>query len=326
MKKIFVMFALMTGAVNAFAQNAADSISAKTGRVTMTRELYPGQEDGDLYHGLTRKLTFDRMVPPYGLEVTYDKTTHIIFPSAVRYVDLGSPNLVAGKADGAENVIRVKAVVRNFRDETNMSVITESGSFYTFNVKYADEPLLLNIEMKDFIHDGSKVNRPNNALDIYLKELGSESPKLVQLINKSIHKENKRHVKHIGSKAFGIQYLLRGIYTHNGLLYFHTQVRNQSNVPFEVDFVTFKIVDKKVMKRTAIQEQIIFPLRAYNYATLVAGNKDERTVFTFDKFTIPADKVLVVELNEKSGGRHQSFIVENEDIVRAKVINELKVK
>ena len=326
MKKIFVMFALMTGAVSAFAQNAADSISAETGRVTMTRELYPGQEDGDLYHGLTRKLTFDRMVPPYGLEVTYDKTTHIIFPSAVRYVDLGSPNLVAGKADGAENVIRVKAVVRNFRDETNMSVITESGSFYTFNVKYADEPLLLNIEMKDFIHDGSKVNRPNNALDIYLKELGSESPKLVQLINKSIHKENKRHVKHIGSKAFGIQYLLRGIYTHNGLLYFHTQVRNQSNVPFEVDFVTFKIVDKKVMKRTAIQEQIIFPLRAYNYATLVAGNKDERTVLTFDKFTIPADKVLVVELNEKSGGRHQSFTVESEDIVRAKVINELKVK
>ena len=326
MKKIFVMFALMTGAVSAFAQNAADSISAETGRVTMTRELYPGQEDGDLYHGLTRKLTFDSMVPPYGLEVTYDKTTHIIFPSAVRYVDLGSPNLVAGKADGAENVIRVKAVVRNFRDETNMSVITESGSFYTFNVKYADEPLLLNIEMKDFIHDGSKVNRPNNALDIYLKELGSESPKLVQLINKSIHKENKRHVKHIGSKAFGIQYLLRGIYTHNGLLYFHTQVRNQSNVPFEVDFVTFKIVDKKVMKRTAIQEQIVFPLRAYNYATLVAGNKDERTMFTFDKFTIPAGKVLVVELNEKSGGRHQSFTVESEDIVRAKVINELKVK
>lgn len=326
MKKIFVMFALMTGAVSAFAQNAADSISAETGRVTMTRELYPGQEDGDLYHGLTQKLTFDRMVPPYGLEVTYDKTTHIIFPSAVRYVDLGSPNLVAGKADGAENVIRVKAVVRNFRDETNMSVITESGSFYTFNVKYADEPLLLNIEMKDFIHDGSKVNRPNNALDIYLKELGSESPKLVQLINKSIHKENKRHVKHIGSKAFGIQYLLRGIYTHNGLLYFHTQVRNQSNVPFEVDFVTFKIVDKKVMKRTAIQEQIVFPLRAYNYATLVAGNKDERTMFTFDKFTIPAGKVLVVELNEKSGGRHQSFTVESEDIVRAKVINELKVK
>ena len=311
MKKYFAMFALLLGVCAANAQTN-DTVRYAAGN--------------DLYQGITRKLPYRQMVTPYGVEVTFAKTVHIIFPSAVRYVDLGSPNLVAGKADGAENVIRVKAVVRNFRDETNMSVITESGSFYTFNVKYADEPLLLNIEMKDFIHDGSKVNRPNNALDIYLKELGSESPKLVQLINKSIHKENKRHVKHIGSKAFGIQYLLRGIYTHNGLLYFHTQVRNQSNVPFEVDFVTFKIVDKKVMKRTAIQEQIVFPLRAYNYATLVAGNKDERTMFTFDKFTIPAGKVLVVELNEKSGGRHQSFTVESEDIVRAKVINELKVK
>ena len=228
MKKIFVMLALALGVTSAFAQNESDTVSAEKNNVTLAKDVYPQQEDGDLYHGLTRKLTFDRMVPPYGLEVTYDKTTHIIFPSAVRYVDLGSPNLVAGKADGAENVIRVKAVVKNFRDETNMSVITESGSFYTFNVKYADEPLLLNVEMKDFIHDGSKVNRPNNALDIYLEELGCESPKLVQLINKSIHKENRRHVKHIGSKAFGIQYLLRGIYTHNGLLYFHTQIKNVS--------------------------------------------------------------------------------------------------
>ena len=326
MKKILLMLALVTGATAAFAQETADTTQVSAGDISLVKDIYPGQEDGDLYHGLSRKLTFDRMIPPYGLEVTYDKTTHIIFPSAVRYVDLGSPNLIAGKADGSENVIRVKATRKNFREETNMSVITESGSFYTFNVKYADEPLLLNIEMADFIHDGSEVNRPNNALDIYLKELGSESPKLVHLISKAIHKDNRRHIKHIGSKAFGIQYLLRGLYTHNGLLYFHTQIKNTSNVPYEVDFVTFKIVDKKVLKRTAIQEQVIFPLRAYNYVTAVAGKKDGRTVFVLDKFTIPADKMLVVEMHEKSGGRHQTFTVESEDIVRARVINELKVK
>ena len=142
----------------------------------------------------------------------------------------------------------------------------------------------------------------------------------------SIHKDDKREVKHIGCKRFGIQYLLKGIYTYNGLLYFHTEVKNQSNVPFDVDYITFKIVDKKVAKRTAIQEQIILPLRAYNYVTHIAGKKTERTVFTMDKFTIPDDKQLVVELNEKSGGRHQSFVVENSDIVRANVINELRIK
>ena len=52
----------------------------------------------------------------------------------------------------------------------------------------------------------------------------------------------------------------------------------------------------------------------------------ERTVFALPKFTIPDDKHLLVELHEKQGGRHQSFFVKNADLVRAKVINELKVK
>ena len=35
----------------------------------------------------------------------------------------------------------------------------------SLHVKYADEPLLLNVEMCDFIHDGESVNRPNNAME-----------------------------------------------------------------------------------------------------------------------------------------------------------------
>jgi len=280
---------------------------------------------GDLFDGYTRKITYDRMVPPHGLEVTFDKTCHVIFPAAIAYVDLGSANIIAGKADGAENVIRLKAARRGFKGETNMSVITEDGAYYSFNVKYSREPRILNVEMADFIHDGEAVNRPNNSMDIYLKELGSESPVLVRLVMKSIWKENKRRVKHIGSKSFGIQFLLKGIYTHNGLLYFHTEVKNTSNVPFDVDYVIWKIVDKKVARRTAIQEQVIQPLRTQNFVMNIDGNSNERTVWTMDKFTMPDDKCLVVELAEKNGGRHQSFIIENTDLVRARVISELKV-
>jgi hypothetical protein len=35
---------------------------------------------------------------------------------------------------------------------------------------------------------------------------------------------------------------------------------------------------------------------------------------------------VVVEFFEKNGGRHQSFIVENADLIRTEVINELKVR
>ena len=305
MKKVFSILALMMGIVSV--------ASAQT------------DSTGDLFEGYTKKITYDRMIPPHGLEVTFDKTCHVIFPAAIVYVDLGSANIIAGKADGAENVIRVKAAKRGFKGETNMSVITEDGAYYSFNVKYAREPRILNVEMADFIHDGEAVNRPNNSMNIYLKELGSESPVLVRLVMKSIWKENKRRVKHIGSKSFGIQFLLKGIYTHNGLLYFHTEIKNTSNVPFDVDYIIWKIVDKKVAKRTAIQEQVIQPLRTQNFVMNIDGNSNERTVWTMDKFTMPDDKCLVVELAEKNGGRHQSFVIENTDLVRARVISELKV-
>lgn len=286
----------------------------------------PGYIDGDKFDGLTRKVGFDRMIPPHALEVAFNKTTHVIFPSEIVYVDLGDENLVAGLADGAKNVLRVKSAVKSFKSETNLTVITDDGCFFTFNVKFAKEPLLLNIEMTDFIHDGEAVNRPNNAQEIYLERLGQESPMLVKLIMKSIYKQDRREIKHIGSKRFGVQFILKSIYTNNGLLYFHTELKNTSNIAFDIDYISFKIVDKKVVKRTAMQEQVLEPLRAQNYVTVVSGKKSERTVFALEKFTIPDDKQLVIEVAEKEGGRNQSFVVENGDIVRANVIDELSIK
>ncbi len=320
MKRIFLMFALV---VSVFTANAKEvqEVTEETATVIETKPT-----TGDYYQGFTRPLTFDRMIPPYALEVTFNKTVHVIFPAPIRYVDLGSADLLAAKADGTENVLRVKAALRDFSRESNLSVITEDGAYYTFNVKYADEPVKLSVEMTDFLHDGEAVNRPNNALAVYMEELGQESPLLVKLIMQSIYKNNDREIKHLGSKRFGIQHTLKGVYTHNGLLYFHLQLKNSSNVPFNIDYITFKIVDKKVAKRTAIQEQVIWPLRAYNNLMVIGGKRTERTIFTLPKFTIPDDKMLVIELNEQEGGRHQRFTVDNADLVRAKVINELKVK
>lgn len=310
------------------AKNADNNVSSSTEQVDDHDFKVYGSNytDGDKFDGLTRKVGFDRMIPPHALEVCFEKTTHIIFPSEIVYCDLGNENLVAGLADGAKNVLRVKSAFKSFKQETNLSVITEDGAYYVFNVKFAKEPLLLSIEMTDFLHDGESINRPNNAQEIYLEKLGQESPMLVKLIMKSIYKQNKREIKHIGSKRFGVQFLLKSIHTNNGLLYFHTELKNTSNIAFDIDYVSFKIVDKKVIKRTAMQEQVLEPLRAQNYVTVVHGKSSERTVFALEKFTIPDDKQLVIEVAEKEGGRHQSFVVDNEDVVRANVIDELSIQ
>ena len=281
--------------------------------------------NGDLYQGMSRSIPNGRVVLPYGLEVTFEKTVHLIFPAAIRYVDLGSQNIIAGKADDAENVLRVKAAVREFETETNMSVICEDGSFYAFNVKYADEPEKLSMEMKDFLSP-TEGRLPSNRADIYFKELGSESPILVKLIMKSIYQNDKRTIKHVGAKQFGMRFLLRGLYAHNGLLYFHVRMDNESNMPYAVDFITFKVVDKKVAKHTAIQERMLQPLRAFHQVMWIGAGRSERIVFALEQFTLSEDKQLEMTLYERNGSRTLTFYVEPEDLLLTKKIDNLKLK
>ena len=294
---------------------------------TTTSTLTPDRSlsSGELFQGMSKAIPNGRIVLPYGLEVTFEKTVHLIFPSAVRYVDLGSQNIIAGKAEDAENVLRVKAAVKDFETETNMSVICEDGSFYAFNVKYADEPEKLSVEMKDFLSP-VEGRLPSNRADIYFKELGNESPVLVKLMMKTIYQNDKRVFKHIGAQMFGMKFLLRGLYAHNGLLYFHTRIDNMTNMPYSVDFVTFKVVDKKMAKRTAIQEQVLQPLRAYHQVMQVRGKESEHSVFVLDQFSLSEDKQLEVTLYERNGGRTLTFYVEPEDLLLAQKIDNLKLK
>lgn len=291
--KIFWAFALILGfAVQSFAQD-----SAKT-------PLALGK------------------IEPYKMEVTYDKTSHLIFPTAIRYVDLGSEYLIAGKAEDAENVLRVKASVRDFEPETNFSVITNDGRFYNFNVYYSSYPNALSYDLLTM----QKAVDKANGNDVLFEELGNNSPSLAGLLLETIYKKDKRIVKHIGAKSFGIQFILKGIYIHNGKYYFHTELRNRTNVPFQIDFVNFKVVDKKVAKRTVVQERPMIPLRTYKPLDGINGKSTEQNVFLLDQFTIADDKVLLIEIFEKNGGRHQTLQIENSDLIKARLIDDMHLK
>lgn len=304
-----------------FPSSPEDSLSPYLARIESDEN-----RTGDMFRGYSKTLSWDRMVVPYALEIGYEKTSHIIFPSSIRYVDLGNTNIIAGKAGDAENVLRIKASQPWFQGETNLAVITEDGAFYSFNVRFAEEPLKLNIEMKDFLNDGSAQNRPNNSIEVFLKELGQESPTLVHMIMQSIYRQNLRLLRHIGSKCLGVQYTVKGIYAHNDLLYFHLELKNGTAVPYNIDYITFKLTDKKLIKRITTQETVLNPVRAYNYVTRVDGRAVQRTVMAFPIFTLPKEKNLEIDLHEKDGGRHQRIIVENDDLIRARMLSEFVVQ
>lgn len=261
-------------------------------------------------------------IQPYDMQVTYDKTSHLIFPSAIRYVDLGSDYLTASKAEDAENVLRIKASVKAFEEETNFSVITDQGRFYSFNVQYSSCPKTLSFDLQTMHKTMDKAG----AGDVLFEELGKTPPSLAGLILKTIYKNNKGIVNHIASESFGIKFSLKGIYIHNGRYYFHTQLENRTNVPFSIDFISFKVVDKKTARRTAAQQIPLVPLRIYKTLDEIPGKSADQNVFLLNQFTIAADKLLLIEIFEKNGGRHQTLELENSDLVKARLISGMHLK
>ena len=270
-------------------------------------------------------------IRPLRIEAGFTKTVHILFPSPVTYIDIGSMDIIAGKADGAENVVRVKAAVRNFAAETNLTVITEDGGFFTFDVHYAENPVVstLNLTVQEPQTGGMKkpstTDTPQQPVPasegrVLLREVGREKPATVKRMLSDIYRQNRTDVKGIRAKKYGIEVEVLGIYVFNDVIYMHTCISNDTNISFEVDSRRFIVADRKLAKRTAQQQTSLEILRVCNDPAVVRGHQRQRTVFALPKLTISDDKVLLLEIIEKNGARHQTVEIPAEELLEAKLL------
>ena len=270
-------------------------------------------------------------IRPLRIEAGFTKTVHILFPSPVTYIDIGSMDIIAGKADGAENVVRVKAAVRNFAAETNLTVITEDGGFFTFDVHYAENPAVSTVNLTVQEPQTKGVKEPTAAGDplspapvtksrVLLREVGREKPATVKRMLSDIYRQNRTDVKGIRTKKYGIEVEVLGLYVFNDVIYMHTCISNDTNISFEVDARRFIVADRKLTKRTAQQQTPLEILRVCNDPAVVRGHQRQRTVFALPKLTISDDKVLLLEIIEKNGARHQTVEIPAEELLEAKLL------
>jgi len=251
----------------------------------------------------------------YRMTVGFQKTTHLIFPYAVNYVDLGNGGIIADKARGAENIVKVKAAQQGF-PETNMTVVTTDGRLYSFIVNYEANPRVLSYNLAS-----TDVTTSSAVVPLaHLSNMGVTQSDLEEYSRLVLEKRKGPHVQ---EQKDNITLALQGMYTQDDVFFFPLHLANSSNIGYDVDFIKFYIRDKKVAKRTAIQESEVTPVFVYNAnKTTIPGPGNIDQVYALRKFTIPDDKNLVVEMFEKGGGRQLSFVVTNSDILKARKLKK----
>ena len=250
------------------------------------------------------------VIQPYHLVITNNKTTSLIFPYTIRSVDRGSQDVLAQKAEGVENILFIKAGKEAFA-QTNLSVITADGKFYSFLLDYVVNPPILSLTFK----------KEGVETDTALSQMTGINEATMQTLSEKIVKD-KRRIRHFRTGKYKMQFRLSGIYIENDVLYYKLEVQNHSNIGYNIETLRFFIKDQMKSKRTASQEIEIQPIYISGDASLVKEQSKTILVYALPKFTIPDRKFLSVQLTERNGGRHLHLNMLNRSIVKARSISK----
>ena len=230
------------------------------------------------------------------LSISTDKTTSLIFPFPIKYVDRGTRDILVQPVKEDERILLVKAANKQFA-ETNLSVVTGDGNVYEFTVNYTPQPSVLVLHLP-----------PNKKATIsaYANAILNNPPRRILKVEHG-----------------AVITKLSGIYIKDDVIYYQLEIHNHSPLDFDIELLKFFITDKKRSKRSSVQENELVPL-------YVAGNRSKVKAYNFsvivvalDKFTIPDAKFLRIQLMEKNGGRHFNLKVYNQQILKARMLPEL---
>ena len=242
------------------------------------------------------------------LKVSDTKTSHLVCPDKVSYVQAGDYSLVQAEVvPELSNLVRVKAV-QPFDKPTSLTVVC-ADHIYSFELTYGnDAPITYPIE--SFQSQQAMSFSGKLMPDYLLKDLSD------QVLEKHRHQFHKRK-----AQKDGIKVRLNSISLKNDALFFELQVTNKTNMAYDVESFNFWITDKKKAKATNVQEYQVFPQYQLNKIERIPGDVTVLEVFVMEKMAIPDQRILRIELGEKAlgnTGRKLSFNLKNKDILKAR--------
>ncbi len=243
------------------------------------------------------KLPIDKIAVKgsYPLAISDVKTVHVIFPTKIREVDTGTPNILVQITESFDNVLRIKSINLPEKFETNITVLTEDGGLYSFLTIYAKNPEILNINIaknEAIDTNNSKAFGLNTLpkLDFLEEKLGQSMLNVENNMRKVL--ETKNFIKNVGEKSQNMIVQLRGIYNGNELQYYKIEIANHSEVNYDIDFVKLYIKDVNKIRKTAVQSEELDILKMFPTETDIKAKSTKNYILATKMKTLPTNKFM----------------------------------
>lgn len=246
------------------------------------------------------------MIAPFKLDITFHKTSMLIFPAAIESADRGDSYVLAEKVKGSKNVLIVKAGQKNF-EQSNLQVITVDGKVYAFTVNYVDTPTQLTIDLR---------KQPPYA-PVTFKGLSMNDKEIENYAG--IISATKPFLKKQKFNRDGLELLIEGIYVKDDVLFFRYHLKNKTSLNYEAASLRFYTRDKKKSKRTAVQDRESEPVFVLHKG-LPEDPMGQTIIAAFPRFTIAEGKYFEAELMESNGDRNPFTRLDQKLLLKARVL------
>lgn len=236
------------------------------------------------------------------------KNVALFFPAPIRQGIAGSENFVFTYNREKEQHLGLLQATPG--KESNLLVISTTGSVFSYIVKYSDRLEKLNY----FISDSGKIgNEHPDFIEEHKDDatLISDSKAEEVLADKASHYQNfssyllrsKQKIGNIKRRKERVVLQVENIVFHREELYFLLKIDNRSTIDYDMSLLDFSVETRKQGKKKSMQKLVQEPVYTFGVPEKVAKGRMSRFVYVLPKFSIAEDKVVVIDLKEQQGER-----------------------
>lgn len=230
------------------------------------------------------------------------KNVALFFPAPIRQGIIGSDNFVFTYNRESQQYFGLLQAKPG--KESNLLVISTTGSVFSYIVKYKDQLDQLNYFLSESNSIGTErplINDEPSKNNEKIKERDKTS-----YYNKfcSYLVERKQKIGRLKKRNQDIVVRVENIVFDKEELYFVIQIENNSSLDYELNFLELGIETRQKGKKKSSQTIYKEPIFKYNVPSRIKENATEKLVYVLPKFSLGDDHRVIMELNEKNGGRN----------------------
>jgi hypothetical protein len=250
-------------------------------------------------------LFFTIHAPCQTLDTIYANDRQVVslsFTDPIQTGMTGSPNFAFNfNREQAENLGLLQA---EKGQESNLLVRTTSGNLYSFILVYREHLSRLHY----FIARDQRLRNPFQhpsktlvARDSVQKIPMQQKESFTLVCNQLLHKKSSTHRS---KRQKGIRVKLIDQVYHNDHVYMVYELKNRSDIPYELgQFQLLKVLGTP-KRKASYQELPITPLFEFKIPEQIGPSSSVRFVVVYPKFTLNAEERLQVKVLEAQGSRN----------------------